>query len=131
MPLNSRRNAWPIAATADALVVIVFAAVGRSNHHESAGIAGVWHTAWPFLLGTSIALAIISLTNTYPLSLSDCVRLWLFTVVIGMVVRASLGKGTALSFIIVALIVLGALFIGWRLALGWHRWRSRFRFLRR
>jgi hypothetical protein len=48
-------------------------------------------------------------------------------VVIGMVVRASLGRGTALPFVVVALVFLGALFVGWRLALGWQRWRSRFR----
>ena len=131
MPWNSRKHAWPIAVVADALVVIVFAAVGRSNHHESDGAAGVWHTAWPFLLGTAIALAITAVTRTDPLSLGVGVRVWLWTVVIGMVVRASLGEGIALTFIIVALLVLGALFLGWRLALGWSRWRSRFRLLHR
>jgi len=131
MPLNTRKNAWPIAVVADVLVVVVFAAVGRSNHHESSGLAGVWHTAWPFLLGTAIALALCAVTRTDPLSLRAGVRVWLWTVVIGMVVRASLGEGTALSFVIVALIVLGALFLGWRLAVGWQRWRSRFRFLSR
>jgi len=127
MPWNSRRNAWPIAVVADLVVVLVFAAVGRSNHHESAGPAGVWHTAWPFLLGTAIALALTAFTRADPLSLGVGVRVWLWTVVIGMVVRASLGEGTALSFVVVATIVLGALFLGWRLALGWQRWRSRLR----
>jgi len=131
MPLTTRKNAWPIAVVADVLVVLVFAAVGRSNHHESAGLAGVWHTAWPFLLGTAIALTLSAVTRTDPLSLRAGVRAWLWTVVIGMVVRASLDEGTALSFVIVALIVLGALFLGWRLAFGWQRWRSRFRFLSR
>ncbi len=131
MSWNSRRNAWPIAVVADALVVIVFAAVGRSNHHESAGAAGVWHTAWPFLLGTALALALCAATRTDPLSLRAGVRVWLWTVVIGMVVRASLGEGIALSFIIVALLVLGALFLGWRFALGWQRWRSRLPSLKR
>ena len=131
MPLTTRKNAWPIAVVADVLVVLVFAAVGRSNHHESAGLAGVWHTAWPFLLGTAIALTLSAVTRTDPLSLRAGVRVWLWTVVIGMVVRASLDEGTALSFVIVALIVLGALFLGWRLAFGWQRWRSRFRFLSR
>jgi hypothetical protein len=127
VPWNSRRNAWPTAVVADVVVVVVFAAVGRSNHHESAGPAGVWHTAWPFLLGTAIALALTAFTRADPLSLGVGVRVWLWTVVIGMVVRASLGEGTALSFVVVATIVLGALFLGWRLALGWQRWRSRLR----
>ena len=127
----TRRYAWPIAVVADVLVVIVFAAVGRSNHHESAQAAGVWHTAWPFLLGTAMALALCAATRTDPLSLRAGVRVWLWTVVIGMVVRAALDEGIALPFIIVALIVLGALFLGWRLAVGWQRWRSRVRFLSR
>ena len=131
MPLTTRKNAWPTAVVADVLVVVVFAAVGRSNHHESVGAAGVWHTAWPFLLGTAIALALSAVTKADPLSLRTGIRVWLWTVVIGMVVRASLGEGIALSFIIVALIVLGALFLGWRLAFGWQRWRSRLRFLSR
>ncbi len=127
----TRRYAWPIAVVADVLVVIVFAAVGRSNHHESAQAAGVWHTAWPFLLGTAMALALCAATRTDPLSLRAGVRVWLWTVVIGMVVRAALDEGIALPFIIVALLVLGALFLGWRLAVGWQRWRSRVRFLSR
>ena len=127
----TRRYAWPIAVVADVRVVIVFAAVGRSNHHESAQAAGVWHTAWPFLLGTAMALALCAATRTDPLSLRAGVRVWLWTIVIGMVVRAALDEGIALPFIIVALLVLGALFLGWRLAVGWQRWRSRVRFLSR
>ena len=128
---NSRRNAWPIAVVADALVVIVFAAVGRANHHESAGANGVWHTAWPFLLGTTLALGLTALTKADPLGLRGGVRVWLWTLGIGMVVRHSIGHGTPLAFVIVALLVLGALFLGWRLALGRQRWRSRFRFFSR
>jgi hypothetical protein len=128
---NSRRNAWPIAVVADAVVVIVFAAVGRANHHESAGALGVWHTAWPFLLGTTLALGLTALTKTDPLGPRTGVRVWLWTLVIGMVVRHSAGHGTPFAFVIVALLVLGALFLGWRLALGRQRWRSRFRFLSR
>ena len=131
MPWTPRKHPWPIAVVADVLVVVVFASVGRSNHHESTTAAGVWHTAWPFLLGTAIALALCAFTHTDPLSLRAGVRVWLWTVVIGMVVRASLGEGIALSFIIVALLVLGALFLGWRFALGWQRWRSRLRFFSR
>src|SRR6478736_5387374 len=111
MPWNSRTHAWPLTIVADSLVVLVFAAIGRSNHHESSGLAGIWHTAWPFLLGTAIALALTAYTRADPLSLRAGVRVWLWTHVIGMVVRASLGRGVALSFIIVALLVLGALFL--------------------
>jgi hypothetical protein len=36
-----------------------------------------------------------------------------------------------LSFVVVATLVLAALFLGWRFALGWRRWRSRTGWLRR
>ena len=37
MPLDARRNAWPIAVVADAVAVLVFVVIGRANHHESTG----------------------------------------------------------------------------------------------
>jgi hypothetical protein len=128
--LTSSRNTWPIAVAADVLVVIVFAAVGRANHHESAGIHGVLHTAWPFALGTLLALVLTAWTRGDPLSIRVGIRVWLWTLVIGMVVRHANGSGTALTFVIVATLVLAALFLGWRLALRWSRWRSRFGWLR-
>jgi hypothetical protein len=129
--LTSRRNTWPIAVAADLLVVIVFAAVGRANHHESAGVHGVLHTAWPFGLGTLLALGLTAFIRADPLSVRTGIRVWLWTLVIGMVVRHASGEGTALAFVIVATLVLAALFVGWRLAFRWSRWRSRFSLLRR
>lgn len=131
MTWNSRRNAWPIALVADALVVVVFAAVGRANHHESSGARGVWHTAWPFLVGTALAWALTAMLKADPLALRVGVRVWVWTLVVGMVVRHASGHGTPVAFVIVALLFLGALFLGWRFALGWQRWRSRFAFLSR
>jgi hypothetical protein len=129
--LRSNRNTWPIVVGADLLVVIVFAAVGRANHHESTGIHGVLHTAWPFGLGTQLALALTAWMRADPLSIRAGVRVWLWTLVIGMVVRHATGGGTAVAFVIVATLVLAALFLGWRLAFRWSRLRSRFSFLRR
>jgi hypothetical protein len=53
------------------------------------------------------------------------VRVWVWTVVIGMVLRSATGGGTALGFVVVAVIVLGAFVVGWRAALTWRRWRRR------
>jgi hypothetical protein len=99
--LTNHRNRWPIAVAADLLVVIVFAALGRSNHHESTGIHGIWHTAWPFALGTVLGLALTAWTRTDPLALRVGVRVWIWTLAIGMVVRTATGAGTAISFVIV------------------------------
>jgi hypothetical protein len=127
MSWNTRSNAWPIAIVADALVVIVFAMVGRASHDLSMSVAGVWHTAWPFALGTAIALGITAATKADPRTLAVGVRVWLWTLVLGMVARRALGDGTSAKFIVVATIVLAALFLGWRLALSWQRWTSRWR----
>ena len=127
MSWNSRRNAWPIAIGADALVVIVFAAIGRASHDKATSVAGVWHTAWPFALGAAIALGITAATKADPRTLAVGVRVWLWALVLGMVARRALGDGTAATFVVVATVVLGALFLGWRLALGWQRWTSRWR----
>jgi hypothetical protein len=121
---SSRRNAWPIAVVADALSILVFAAVGRANHHESAGATGIWHTAWPFLLGAVLGLVVTAIQRVTPTTIGAGVRIWVWTLVIGMVVRNAIGGGTPIAFVIVAAVVLGALLVGWRAALTWRRRRS-------
>ena len=126
MPLTTR-HAWPLAVVADGLAICVFAAVGRANHHESTGVQGVWHTAWPFLLGASLGLAATAYARVSPLAVRAGVRVWVWTVVIAMVVRAATAAGTEIAFVIVATLVLAALLVGWRALLGWRTWRSRWR----
>jgi len=120
---SSRRNAWPIAVGADALSILVFAVVGRANHHESAGATGIWHTAWPFLLGAGLGLVVTAIQRVSPTTLGAGVRVWVWTIVIGMVVRHAIGGDTPIAFVIVAAVVLGALLVGWRALLTWRRWR--------
>jgi len=122
--LRSRR-AWTIAVTADAVAILVFAVIGRANHDESIGLRGVWHTAWPFLLGAALGLVATAYARISPTAVRTGVRVWVWTLVIGMVVRAATGAGTAIAFIVVAAIVLAAFLIGWRAALNWRTWRSR------
>jgi hypothetical protein len=128
---GNRRRAWPLALTADALVVLIFATVGRATHDEPVTVAGVWHVAWPFLVGTAVAWAVTAYTRADPLGVGTGVRVWLWTLIIGMVGRRALGEGTAPDFVVVAALVLCALFVGWRLvrrvrqADRWARpWRS-------
>lgn len=125
--LASRRHAWPVAVVADVLVVVVFATVGRASHDESTSLPGIWHTAWPFLLGTAIALGLTAYTGSDPRTVGVGVRVWLWTLVLGMVARKAFGDGIAPAFFVVATVVLGVLFLGWRLVAGWQKWRSRFR----
>jgi hypothetical protein len=131
MPLTNRRNAWPIAVAADAVAVLLFVVIGRSNHHESTGSHGVWHTAWPFLLGAALGLALTAYSRVTPTTIRAGVRVWVWTVVIGLVVRSASGGGTAPAFVVVAAIVLGVVLVGWRAALTWRTWQSRWRRLSR
>jgi DUF3054 family protein len=124
--LRTRRSqAWPIAVAADAVAILVFAVIGRANHHESTGPHGVWHTAWPFLLGAALGLAATAYARVSPTAIRSGVRVWVWTLVIGMVVRAATGGGTAVAFVIVAAIVLAVFLVGWRAALVWRTWHRR------
>lgn len=125
------RNTWTIAVPADAVAILVFALIGRANHHESTGAQGVWHTAWPFLLGAALGLAATAYARVSPTAVRSGIRVWVWTLVIGMVVRAATGAGTALAFVIVAAIVLAFFLVGWRAALTWRAWRSRWHRLSR
>ncbi len=120
----SRRQAWPIAVLGDAAAILVFAVIGRANHHESTGTHGVWHTAWPFLLGAALGLAATAYARVSPTAVRSGVRVWVWTLVIGMVVRAATGAGTAIAFVIVAAVVLAVFLVGWRAALTWRTWRT-------
>jgi len=127
MTSSTRRNAWPIAIAADVVSILVFAAIGRANHHESAGAAGVWQTGWPFLLGAALGLAFTAYRRMTPTAIRAGVRVWVWTLVIGMVVRNAAGGGTPIAFVIVAAVVLAAFLIGWRALLTWRRLRSPWR----
>jgi peptidoglycan/LPS O-acetylase OafA/YrhL len=130
VPSSTRRKAWATAVAADVVAVLVFVLIGRANHHESDAAHGVWHTAWPFLLGTALGLALVAVRKADPRSLRSGVSVWVWTIVIGMVVRHSIGGGTPIDFVIVAACVLGLFFLGWRVALTGRRWRSRWRALK-
>ncbi|MCP3424598.1 DUF3054 domain-containing protein [Rothia sp. AR01] len=113
-----------LALAADVVLVVVFAAFGRSAHGES--LAGLPLTAWPFLVGLLVGWA-ASRAWRRPLSvLPTGLLLWLSTVAIGVGLRAVTGQGTHWSFVIVALIVTAVFLMGYRLiASGIARFRKR------
>ena len=111
---------------ADGLVVLVFATIGRASHDEGLRPTGVWHTAWPFLVGTALALAWAAYAKDDPRTIKVGIRVWLLTLVVGMVLRRLTDAGTAPSFVVVAALVLGALFVGWRVVARARRWTRPF-----
>ena len=97
--------------------MLLFVAVGRRNHDESAGISGVVEVALPFLIAL-ISGWLVTRAWRSPQALSTGVVIWLITVVLGLLLRNLIfGRGTATPFIIVATVVLGVLLVGRRLAM--------------
>ena len=107
-----------LALLADLAVVLVFAIIGRASHDEGVTAGGVVHTAAPFALGALLAALVTLLARRDPMTVRSGLSSWVWTLVIGMVVRHSLGDGTAIAFVIVATVFLGALMVGWRAAMA-------------
>ena len=105
----------PVAFALDVLLVLVFAAVGRASHDEANPVVGALVTAWPFLVGTAVGWAVVRvLRKAWPLEVGPGITVWFATVLIGMVLRQSTGQGTAVSFVLVAALVLALFLVGWR-----------------
>jgi hypothetical protein len=103
---------WPPAL--DALVVLVFVAVGRETHNEGNEFAAFVETAAPFLVGWAIGW-LVARARFAPRSAATGLTVWIATLVVGMTLRRGVfDEGTALSFIIVATVFLGAGMLGWR-----------------
>ncbi|MFD3744762.1 DUF3054 domain-containing protein [Nocardia sp. NPDC058633] len=105
----------------DALLVIVFCAIGRRSHDEAV-LAGLLKTVWPFgaglILGWVAAVFVarnarFDATALWP----SGILIWATTLVGGMTLRAISGQGVAASFVIVASCVLALFLLGWRAAI--------------
>ncbi|WP_052466789.1 DUF3054 domain-containing protein [Mobilicoccus massiliensis] len=111
---STRAHVSPaLAAVLDLVLIIVFAAIGRATHAES--LTAALATAWPFVVGGAIGwLLWWAMRRTAPVSMAGGVVVWVCTVAGGMAVRALIGQGTALSFVVVASIATAILLLGWR-----------------
>jgi uncharacterized membrane protein YbjE (DUF340 family) len=107
---------WIAPAVADVVAVLLFAVAGRNAHDESSsGISTVVTIAAPFLIGLAAGWVASSSARRTPTAVRTGVLLWVTTVGLGLVLRRTVwDRGTALSFVIVAALVLGGLLIGWR-----------------
>lgn len=96
------------------MLVIAFAATGRASHDENLW-AGLGTTAWPFLVGLVVGW-VVTLGGRRPTApVRTGVGIWAVTVACGMLLRAASGQGIAISFIVVASIVLFVALVGWRI----------------
>lgn len=99
----------------DAILVLVFAAIGRASHSEDP--AGFLLTAWPFLVALLAGHAVAALLPSRPRrpwSLVWGVVVWIVTVAGGMLLRVLSGDTAEVPFIIVATLTLGVFLVGWR-----------------
>lgn len=99
----------------DAALIVVFAAVGRGSHAREATLLGPLETAWPFLAGLALSWLLTLAWRRPAAILRTGVPVWIGTVGFGMLFRALTGQGTAIPFVIVATLTVGAFLLGWRL----------------
>lgn len=102
-----------LALVIDIVLVTAFAAVGRASH-DSDVFAGLWQTAWPFLAGLLLGWGIVRAWRAPWAPLRTGVGVWVVTLVVGMLLRALSGQGTAIAFVIVAALTLLLLLVGVR-----------------
>lgn len=107
------RRAITAAALSDAVLILVFAAIGRDAHQRGGIITGVFLTAWPFLAGAAIAWFAWRAWRR-PLSMTTGVVIWLGAVAGGMILRALTGQSVVLAFVVVALLSLALFLVGYR-----------------
>ncbi|MDQ2789837.1 MAG: DUF3054 domain-containing protein [Pseudonocardiales bacterium] len=115
--LTVRPATVTLAAGADVLAVLVFAAVGRSSHAEVFDAFGVLTTAAPFLLGLCVGWLIGRVWRA-PLRLPVGVVVWVGAVVIGLGVRAAFTHRLPITFALVAAASLALFLLGWRAVAG-------------
>jgi hypothetical protein len=102
------------ASGLDVCCVLVFVVIGRHTHDDGDSLAGIWHTAWPFLAGLAVGLAAARYWRR-PLAIVPAgLGAWVGAAGAGMVIRVLAGQGTAAAFIVVAFAFLALLLIGWR-----------------
>lgn len=113
-PVTDRQVAAAIGI--DTFAIVLFAAIGRREHEQGGGLAEVFETAAPFLIGAAVAWLIVRAWR-HPLSVYVGLAIWPITILVGMITRNLVfDRGTAASFVVVATLFIGACLVGWRLA---------------
>ena len=103
-----------LSVVLDVVLVVLFTVIGRVSHGEGLGFAGVAQTAWPFLVGTLLAWLAFGAWRRPLAIVRTGIPVWLLTVIVGMLLRVVSDQGIAVSFVIVATVVLGVFLLGWR-----------------
>lgn len=111
---RSRAISRPVVLAVDAVLVVVFAAIGYATHADALTLAGVASTAWPFLVALAAAHAVLLVAGRPAAEVLSGLLVWVVTVGGGMLVRRVAGDGTATAFIVVAAVFNLVTLVGWR-----------------
>jgi hypothetical protein len=104
----SPRRIPALAAAADAVAVVVFAAVGRMSHAEPDDLLGLLGTAAPVAVWAS------PLVRADPAGFRAGAVVAAGTAVLGLLLRAGFTGRLPVSFAVVATVSLAVLLLGWR-----------------
>ena len=105
----------------DLAAVVIFVAIGRAVHTDGLTIPGLASTIWPFASGLGAGWLALTARRLAGTSVKAGLLVLLSTIVIGMSLRVVSGQGIAFAFVLVALGFLGAVMVGWRVALALFR----------
>ncbi len=95
----------------DILCVMALVIIGTRNHNTDTGVSGVLYVAAPFIIAVAAFHGVFAALRR-PLTMT---WVWIGTVAVGMALRnVVFDRGTAVPFIIVATLFLGATMYGWR-----------------
>ena len=119
-PFDVMRPLW---AGLDLAAVVLFVGIGRSAHDHGVHLRGMVSTTWPFAGGLFVAWLVLVARRRNGATLVSGLFASVVTVGVGMVIRVVAGQGTALAFILVATVFLGASMMGWRILRS--SWRQR------
>ena len=109
---TARVPVWP-AVAADAVCVLVFAAVGISSHDGSL-VGALGRVVWPFALAAALGWVLTRAWRDPARVWPAGVLIWFLTVLGGLVLRGVSGQGLAWSFALVTALFLAATMLGWR-----------------
>lgn len=101
----------------DAVLVLLFATIGRRSHAEGLTVGGVLDTAWPFLAGVLLGHVVVLGLRLRSWVLPAGAVVWVAAVAGGMLLRRATGDGTDPAFVVVATLTLGVFLLGWRLVI--------------
>ncbi len=102
-----------LALAADAVAVVVFAAVGRASHGEPGDVLGLAATAAPFAVGLAVAW-VTPIVRARPTGWRAGAVVLAGTAIGGLLLRAAFTGRLPWTFALVATVSLAVLLLGWR-----------------